>query len=385
MTDHPDVMTLAIDGRRYQGWTSARVDSGIDRCVRDFQFEVSERWAGQATPWRILPFASCVVAIDGEAVVTGYVDEYNPALGPADHAVSIAGRSRTVDLVECTPDVPSGQYTGYSLEAIARAQAAIYSLGVTVETAAAASVFANAMFERGETSFTFLERLGRLSGVLLSDDAKGNLVLTRAGALRASGALVEGQNILRASARLSSRGRYSDYIVKGQLGLVAGGGGLWGGLGGVGAPSAAQNTQTVQTALVARAHDAGVPRYRPRVVIASSQRTQDQMQQRADWLMHAAYGHATQAEIIVQGWRQPDGALWQSNRVVAVQAPSLGVEKDLLIARVGFDLSPQSGRTTRLTVGPVEGYTPEPGQVRIGKKAGKGGASPAATWDGFGG
>jgi prophage tail gpP-like protein len=385
MTTHPDIPILTINGRAYSGWETLRVSRGIDRCVSDFKITVSERWTGQATPWQILPFAACQVAIDGTPVLTGYVDEYNPKIGPKEHAVEIAGRSKTQDLVDCTPDVPSGQYSGYSLAQIARSVAALFGIGTVVLTDLANETFADAQIERSETAFTFLERLGRLSGVLLSDDELGRLVLTTAGSTRATGTLVQGQNMQSATAKLSASKRFSDYIVKGQHSIGTGGSSSWGGAGGIGSETAAVPAGTVQTQMEAVAHDSTVPRYRPRVVLAESQLTAAGMQLRANWLRQAAYGNATKAEITVAGWRQPDGTLWTVNTLVPVTSPSLGVDQDLLIARVEFELSARAGRTTKLHVGPVEGFTPDPGEVKIHKKKGNGKGANCPTWTGAGG
>lgn len=367
MTAHPDRLTLLIDGRRYWGWKSARVSCGIDRCVTDFRLEVSEKWAGQEVPWKILPFVPCQVLIDDEPICTGYVEEYTPRIGPAEHNTEISGKSKTGDLVECTPEITGGQFRGYPLAAISRAVCSLFFIDVVVEAAAASETFDNVQIERCETAFTFLERLGRLSGVLLTDDGLGRLVLTTAGSTQAAGSLVEGVNIQSASARLSSRGRFSQYIVKGQSGLSSG--------------------TSVQTSLRAEADDTDVPRFRPKVVVAESQLDLAKMKLRANWLKQSAFGRATEADITVVGWRQPDGTLWTRNQLVAVASAALGVEMDLLIARVEFGLTPQAGRTTTLHLGPVQAFTPDPGEVRMHKHKGRGrgrGRGGCPCWDGAG-
>ncbi len=364
----PDRLTLLIDGRRYWGWSSVRVSRGIDRCVSDFRIEVSERWTGQGETWKILPFAACQVLIDDEVVLTGYVEEYAPSIGATEHRTAIAGKSKTGDLVECTPEITGGQFRGYSLAALARAVCAPFGIGVVVQTDAAAMTFDNVQIERCETAFTFLERFGRLAGVLLTDDANGDLVLTTAGEAAAAGALVEGVNIQAATAKLSSRGRFSQFIVKGQSGLSAG--------------------SSVQTGLRAEADDPDVPRYRPRVVMAESQLSLAQMQQRANWLRQRAFGMATEADITVAGWRQADGTLWQPNLLVPVTSSALGVDADLLIARVEFALDAHTGRTTTLHVGPVQAFAPDPGQVRLHKQHGRRrgrGRGGCPNWSGAGG
>lgn len=382
----PDLLTLSIGGRAYGGWASARVSRGIDRCATDFDFEVSERWAGEATPWRINPFDPCVVAVDGAPILTGYVDDVRPMIDGTQHSVRICGRSKTEDLIDCKPDIAGGQFSGFTLAAIARAVSAPFGIGVIDASGGLANnTFGDASLERGETAFAFLERLGRLSGVLLSDDVNGNLVLTTAGAARAAGSLIQGRNISVARAELTSRHRFSDYIVKGQHALGSPGGtASWSGAGGVGGGTAPPPS-TVQTAQEAVAHDASVPRYRPCVVLAESMLTGAGMQLRANWLMQSAFGRSTSAEITVAGWRQPDGTLWTVNQIVPVTAPVLGVDRDLLIAGVSFQVNSYHGRVTILRVGPVEAFTPDPGEVKIkkhgGRRRGRGG-SP--NWNGAG-
>ena len=67
----------------------------------------------------------------------------------------------------------------------------------------------------------------------------------------------------------------------------------------------------------------------------------------------------------MQGWRQPDGSLWSLNQLVPVSAAWLGIDRDLLSARVEYVLDDKTGRTTRLMLGPIEGYTPDPGAVKL--------------------
>ena len=180
--------------------------------------------------------------------------------------------------------------------------------------------------------------------------------------------MVQGQNILRGNAHYNSARRFSRYIVKGQSAR-----------GGV-----------VQTGMRAEAVDAGVPRYRPHVSLAESQLTPAQMQQRANWQRQYAYGQSIKLHIRVAGWRQADGTLWKPNLIVPVYAPALYVDQDPLIAEVSFNLTPGEGHTTELLLGPVEGYTPDPGSVRAQKDKHahghkhKGKATGGNMWSGTG-
>ena len=363
-----DRLTMTVGGRRYDGWTSVRVTRGIDRCVSHFDIAVTERWGNQDLPWRILPFAPLTLSIGTDLVLTGYVDSYAPAFGPDQHAVHITGRSRTADLADCTPDIAGGQFSGYGYAAICRSVAGLFGIDVVVEAPGADSAPADATIERAQTAFAFLERLGRMAGVLLTDDPQGRLVLTTTGSTQAPGRLVQGDNILHATATLTGHNRFSLYTVKGQHGLAGG-------------------AAAVQTQQEATATDPTVPRFRPRVQLGETQMTQAQLQTRVNWMRSYAAGQATKAQITVRGWRQPDGSLWQPNQIVPVSSAFLGVDQDLLAVSVEYGLSAAEGTTTTLTLGPPEGYAPDPGQVRLHKTKGRRGHGRGAgvNWSGAGG
>ena len=137
------------------------------------------------------PFQECTAAIGSDPVLTGYIDNYLPEVEADRHAVRVTGRSKTEDIVDCTPDIAGGQFAGYKLDAIARAIAGLFKIDVVVQTDVG-EPFPDATIERHETGFAFLERLCRLRSVLATDDEQGRLVLTRAGSDRAHDALLQG-------------------------------------------------------------------------------------------------------------------------------------------------------------------------------------------------
>ncbi len=348
-----DDMTLLIGNRVYGGWTGARVTRAIDRAATDFHFEVSEKWAGQKDPWQIQPFNNGEIRIGDDPVMTGYVDAYLPSFDAEQHGVQIAGRSKTEDLIDCTPEIEGGQFNGYKLDAIARAVAAPFGVSVVVETDVGAP-FPDVQLQRTETGFAFLERLCRLRGVLACDDARGNLVLTRAGSDRAAGSLVQGENIYKAHARLTANKRFSVYTVRSQHAVSE----EWG--------------DQVGTQIKAQAFDPGCPRYRPHMSMAESALDLAGAQLRARWQAVFFAARSIEAHISVRGWRQPDGRLWAINQIIPVKSAWLQLDRELLIAGVSFSISDKHGRTADLILGPVEAYTPDPGSVKLKKGKGTG-------------
>jgi prophage tail gpP-like protein len=372
----PDQLALTVDGQRYTGWTEMRVSRGVDRCASNFDISVTEAWAVSDNPWRIRPFSPCQIQVGNDnagwqTVLTGYVEAYMPTLGAGSHGVRVRGRSKTGDLIECTPDIASGQFAGYTVAAICKSICAIFGIGVVVQTDAANVVVANTNMERCETAFTFLERLCRLAGVLASDDPDGNLLLTRAGSARAAGRLAQGENLLSAHAVIDVKKQFSNYIIKGQTGIGIGTSSTYAGAGGIGYTPAPTQGAKVQTQQKGQAVDTAVPRYRPHVSMAESQLSAAGITARAKWQRNFAFGQATKLHWTLPGWRQPDGSLWQPNQLVPVTSSYMSIDQDLLVARWQISLDASGGHITTLELGPIEGYTPDPGQVKLHKHRGK--------------
>lgn len=390
-----DLFRLTVGGRVYSGWMAGHVHRAIDRMASSFEFTLSERWLGETDPWQIQPFAAATVHIGDDLVLTGYVDTFQASYAAHAHEVRITGRSKTADLIDSTPDLPGGQFANSTLEQIARAICTPYGIDVVVQ-ADVGDAFPDATIERHETGYTFLERLARLRAVLLTDDPQGRLVITTAGAAQASGALTQGRNILRAGAELNGTHRFSEYRIKVQAGVERAFPGVAPHTGPL--PAAPDPTTSVATQQAAAraladaedvpqtqattitagiAYDPGVPRYRPRAIIAETGLDAAGAQRRALWQAKYNAARGTQAHIDVQGYRQTEGgALWQINQIATVTSAWLQLDMPLLVAGVTYEIGSQ-GRITRLECGPVEGYQPDPGQVRVRK--GKGGAK---SWDG---
>ena len=344
-------LTLTIGRTKFTDWTALRLDRGIDRACTDFEIAVTDRGT-ESIPWASLPFTPITIALNDRLALTGYIDSFLPHGDDKSHAVNIAGRSKTADLIDCSADIKGGQFSGYALDAICRAVCAKFGITVIVETDVG-EAFADVQLYRHETCFAFLERLCRLRGVLASDDENGNLVLTSAGARRAAGALREGENVHAYSATLSGAHRFSHYAVIGQH------------------PVTDDVDGEDATEVEAGADDKGVPRYRPHVVSGESALTPAMAQRRAEWQARYNAARGTEATITVKGWQQPDGGLWKTNQIVPVKMNRfLKLERDLLIVRTGFRLDNQSGATTELTVGPAEGWAPDPGEVKMRKVKG---------------
>jgi prophage tail gpP-like protein len=352
-----NILTLTANGVDYTDWTAASGERALDRCESKFDITVTDRAVG-AIPWALVAFTPVTLKLNGKLWLTGYIDNFLPYGDANAHSVRITGRSKTADLVDCSADIKGGQFAGYTLDAICRSVCQPFGIDVVVQ-ADMGEVFANVQLYRHEKCFAFLERLCRLRGVLASDDESGNLLLTTAGASRAAGSLQEGGpnvsgNIKSYSGQNSGVNRFSHYAVLGQR------------------PVDDETSGAAANQVEGQADDAGVPRYRPHVVTGESALDPATAQLRAEWQARYNAARGTEAHITVPGWQQPDKSLWKANQIVSVHSPRfLKLDRDLLVYEHRWKIDASSGSTTELGVGPQEGWTPDPGEVKRRKVKGQ--------------
>lgn len=318
MPEANQALSLLVGGQAFAGWQSVRVRRSIEQCAGGFELAVSELWHNQRTPMSIKPGARCEVMIGQQVVITGHVDGVDLSMGPRDHGVTVSGRDATADLVDCSATGKPGQWRGRRIEQIAAELAAPFGVPVRadVDTGKPLASFA---LQEGESVFEAIDRAARMRALLLVSDGLGGLLITRAGTRRAPTRLVLGQNMLGMRVRADWRDRFSHYVAKGQ----APGNDFFSGV------KAAQ--------VLARAQDPGVTRFRPFVLTNDAPDLAATLQQRVQWEANVRAARSLVVEVAVQGWRHELG-LWEPNTLVAVSAPDLRVDAELLIASVQYTL-----------------------------------------------
>lgn len=334
--------TVSIAGQVYSRWTSVRVTRGLKQVAATFELEVP----GELVP-AIVPFQPCTLADDGDLLLTGFVTACSIRVGARQSTTRVVGKSRTGDLVDSTMPFDGGfavtsQLNGSALDAIARAVAGAFGIGVVIGPGVViGDAFPDATFERTQTAFSFLEHHARMRAVLLADDEAGNLVLATAGTARAPADLVMGQggNVAEAAGTLNGERRFSEYHVISQAGVQVTG-------------------ADVLTNVHGVAYDGAVPRLRVSTVMAESASMPSAAQARANWERAHASGEAVRATLTVPEWRA-NGALWEINQLARVDVPRLGLADTYLIGRVEF-LYDREGKRTSLLVAPPSAFQPEP-------------------------
>lgn len=328
---------LKIASQRYEGWTAMRITRSIESICGDFAFEIAAREFTGAQRWPLRTGDACAVEVDGETVITGYVDAIDPQVDDRGYGITLTGRDRAGDLVDCSAIAKPGSWTGKSIEAIAAELAKPFGIDVVAKADTGEKVKRFAL-QQGETVYAAIERLARYRGLLAVSSPVGHVELIQPGQGAIVAELVEGRNIVAGRATHDARDRFSDYVVKGQA-------------------SGDDNANgKAVSAVKAEARDPAITRHRPLLIIGEDQSTTANLRKRAAWEASTRAAKAQRATLTVPGWRAPSGQLWRPDQRVGVKAPFLLVEGTLLITEVTL-AKDDRGTVADLTVTPPEAWS----------------------------
>lgn len=384
-----DVVSVCANGVDLKGWTDVSITAGVTMAARSFTVGITFAWPQAKDVLTAVNLGDRVeVKIGSETVLTGYIFSTPVSYGANSVIVSISGRSKTADIIDCCPiasavtkptsaaDTPwanvgavpaagsvaqartpsVAQWKSKSIEQIAADICKPYGIEVVVETSTGDPISQHAI-ESGETCFESISRLLTVGQLFAMDDEAGRLVLTEPGAKGvASGGLELGVNILTGSIQRDAAEVFSDYVVEGQH-------------AGTDEIFAADASH-----LSAEAIDAESSRYRLIVLPQSGAMSPDLCRQIAQFEQRRRRALLRSVSYEVVGWRDSSGQLWRPNTQVHVKDDFLGIDELLLLAEVTYLLS-SSGMITRLNLAPIDAFKASPTAQEISDSQETGGGS----------
>jgi prophage tail gpP-like protein len=320
-------------GRLYTGWEGFSVTAGVNQVTRSFQVSATEIPTigddPRANPeFNFPPGTRVQIYATGTLLCAGYVFDYEPSFGPDGHVVRLSGRGNGSVFVDSSVDHEKGYWedkTDYQiLQDMDR-----FGVGIGINGSPSAPI---PYFQHRKGSTPFREWLRFKQEGTLSGQADGSIKLIKRDAteITHTGGLEQGRNIIRASARLSSNEKFSDYLVLGQ--------------------SADGSNSADHLQPHARVVDPLVGRYAVKTIVAPAALDNASAKRRAREELLRSYGFDTTASITVPGFRDAAGKVWEPGWSVYVDSPYLHLDAMMYIQSVEHLQTDQNGTTTTLTL-----------------------------------
>ncbi|WP_111951388.1 phage baseplate assembly protein, partial [Escherichia coli] len=286
-----NTVTLRTDGRLFTGWTSVSVTRSIESVAGYFELGVNVPPGTDLSG--LAPGKKFTLEIEGQIVCTGYIDSRRRQMTADSMKITVAGRDKTADLIDCAAVYSGGQWKNRTLEQIARDLCTPYGVTVRWELSdkESSAAFPGFTLDHSETVYEALVRASRARGVLMTSNAAGELVFSRA-ASTATDELVLGENLLTLDFEEDFRDRFSEYTVKGYA-----------------RANGAEGDDIDAKSIVSRkgtATDSDVTRYRPMIIIADSKITAKDAQARALREQRRRLAKSITFEAEIDGWTRKD-------------------------------------------------------------------------------
>jgi len=330
-------ITLAANGKQYSAWESISVTASIAEAARSFSIELAEDDLTLIEdPHWIAPGDHVDIFADGILILSGYVNEYKASFSATSHTVTVTGRSKAQDAIDCSITHKTGRFENLTVAQIASELASDIGLSITTDQTLAKIV--KFQINQGETIFRAIDRLARIHGLAVMGVADGGMKITKASGDSYKTHLQQGNApLLAATATVSDVKKFSQIEVKSQL-------------------SASKDRFGTRAAHeVSRVLDAAVKRFRPRVVIMESASSSAEAASRADWHARRMAGASTKIECECQGFHLGT-ELFEPNKRVYIESAMLKVDNEMLIESVVYSQD-ASGSKTKLSLVPAKAWT----------------------------
>ena len=333
---------LQVDNTAFSGWKNATVNRSLDSLCGSFSFSLVDTEG--VTSGLLDPDTAVSLWINDNGkryqILDGYIDQDQADL--LSDVVTITGRDKTLDLVDCSAVVKNNTFNRVRFSKIL--DALVRPFDITTDTTDLEDDILVEKFslQTGESPYQAIDRLCKFVAILPTTDTMGTLRLVQAGTTRSDTALVQGDAGIKNMQRTRSyTERFSQYTCKGQK---TNKGNPW------------TNKDTQQIAL---ASDLEISRYRPYIFKRERKATDDENQNRVNWEAQIRAGRSYTYVVTKTGWLQNDGTPWEINTLVPVRINKYTVDTELLITSVAFSAGDE-GQLTTLTLRSPDMYAPNP-------------------------
>lgn len=336
---------VTVNGFALPYWVALSITSSIDQLGDTFSLTYNvhgQTPGGDANPLTFDGDEPVQIRLDGELLLTGWIDHVSTASSKDGEVVTIAGASKTGDLVKSSL-LKTQVFKDQTILEICKSLCSPFGIDVVADdsaTEAARTKLARFKVEFAESIGDAVGRVVRYGGLLLFSSPNGDLQLSRAGASLITTVLKHGQNIEQVTVTRDARDRFSDYYVAND------------GVSGF-------DTEDVDKddGRVAHARDPGVGRYRVTVITSEADvKSQAQRKTQAEWERNRRAGLSMHVSCVWTSWRHADG-LWRPNQRVRFVYPKKRIDREMLIESVSLTRE-ASGSAVQLELAHPDAFDP---------------------------
>ncbi len=346
-------ITIEVNGDQYENFLSASVNIRLDALTNTFAFTTTSQ---KKNPLPFLGGEPCKIFVDGEVVLTGFIEVVTVNYDTESHTIAVMGRDKTGDLLDSTldkvQDITSTVTLKQLIEKVLTSSKlsnikVVQADGLLIEPFNPAEDKMNP--EPGKSIFDFIEKYARKRQVLLTSNGDADIVITQS-----SGVVIpdtiqniissDQNNVLVSSVSYDTTGRFNTYKFVSSL-----------------SPIAANIAGVLDLeSLVSQSGgttDPEIRASRQMILIAETSSSDGQNNKRSQWEANIRKARGRVYSAKVKGFRNTSGDLWQINNLVSVVDDFCGINSQMLINTVSFNVDLNGGNTTTMSLLNKNAYT----------------------------
>lgn len=328
-----EIASLEVAGLVFKYWESLTIQRTLTDVADAFSFSAPFDSTRLEIQNAVRPFGYQLakVAMDGELMFTGRLEQPSTPITADGQVVNIQGRSPAGSMLDCA-FFPPYQFDGQTWGAISAKLAAPFSVAVdrTLDTGPIKTATASS----GDSPADFLSGLAKGEGLVMNSNPAGALRLLRIVRTPPVASIVEGVgSFVSASLVADGTKRYS--------------------------LTRAIHSMSDWKPVEADSLDTSVPIYRPRIITVSTvgDNIGASVKKAADWARSQSIAESCPVDVVVTGWRTDSGHIWAPGDFVTLLAPGSFIlrESEFVVDGVTFELT-KDGRKTTLRLVLPEAY-----------------------------
>ena len=328
---------LRTNGKVFSNWQSIDVDRSINSISGRFTISYVDRSKNGESNWDIKCGDDCELVLDGETVISGFIDILQVDLSSENRVLTITGRDKSGDLVDSGTLLDEKAFIGSNLKDMATQVIGTFRVPVSAQGEAANRQIESASVQYNETIYEFISRVAHYQGVLCYSNRKGEIVFSDV-ATTVSDSISFKNKIIRITGKSDSSKLFQQYI-------------------------AVTHTTSVYEGhknVIAISPDENIKKPRFKTFIIPSGTTYENAKARADWEKAIHIARSFKANVTLLGWTNSQNEIWDVNQLVYLDADESGIKSgSYLIESIKYSLS-ERGKQTDLTLVLPDSYKVNP-------------------------
>ncbi len=357
-------LQIFVNNKNFENFLSARVEIALTRLTRIFDFEAAQT-EGLPLPFKVQDAVE--IKIDGETILTGFIEVIDVSYSSENHQITVSGRDRLGDFVDSTlefKDKLPGSLLKTIIEEVLK-QINLTNITVIDQTDPPLEPFKEGVdllsASIGEGAWEFIESLARKQTVLVRSTPQGNIVLDHS-PIGNTGGLSAGlnptmivnrfppnnetNNVLSSTSSFDSSQAFGEYVIYSQDNTVA-------------AKDVIQSAQETTNKTATRP----IPDQRNsrRFVFQSENASSvEDLQKRLDWEINFKQAGQRIYSATLDGFRDFESNLWDVNQIISINDEFASINANMLIEAVVFTFDLSVGQETTLNLVQRDSYIPTP-------------------------